>query len=68
MSESLVIVHADAGLLAQAVAARLLVQLVDAQAKRDTAGLVLTGGTIAEELHRELARRARFRRAAFREI
>src|SRR4051812_9667453 len=52
MTETAVIVHADAELLAQAVAARLLVQLVDAQAKRGAAGVVLTGGTIAAAVYR----------------
>jgi len=47
-----VVVHADPGLLAQAVAARLIVRLVDAQAKRGTADWVLTGGTIAGAVHR----------------
>src|SRR5262249_17222332 len=46
------IVHADADLLAQAVAARLLVRLVDAQAERGSAILVLTGGTIAAAVYR----------------
>jgi 6-phosphogluconolactonase len=41
-----VLVHRDAGLLAQAVAGRLVVALVDSQAARGTAALVLTGGVI----------------------
>jgi 6-phosphogluconolactonase len=52
VSETSVIVHADADLLAQAVAARLLVQLIDAQAKRGVASVVLTGGTIAAAVYR----------------
>jgi 6-phosphogluconolactonase len=52
LSEASVIVHADADLLAQAVAARLLVRLVDAQAERGSASLVLAGGTIAAAVHR----------------
>jgi 6-phosphogluconolactonase len=52
LSETSVIVHADANLLAQAVAARLLVRLVDAQAERGEASLVLTGGTIAAAVYR----------------
>lgn len=40
------IVHRDATLLAKAVAARLVTRLVDAQAARGTASLVLTGGGI----------------------
>ena len=42
-----VIVHADAELLAEAVAARLIVRLLDAQAARGQADVVLTGGRIA---------------------
>jgi 6-phosphogluconolactonase len=42
----LVIVHRDADLLAQSVAARLVTRLVDAQAARGSAHVVLTGGTI----------------------
>lgn len=41
-----VIVHRDAGLLAKAVAARLITKLVDAQAANGSASLVLTGGGI----------------------
>jgi 6-phosphogluconolactonase len=41
-----VIVHRDAGLLAKAVAARIITRLVDAQAARGSASLVLTGGGI----------------------
>jgi 6-phosphogluconolactonase len=41
-----VIVHRDAGLLAKAVAARLVTRLVDAQASKGQASLVLTGGGI----------------------
>jgi 6-phosphogluconolactonase len=41
-----VVVHRDADLLAQAVAARLVTRLVDAQATRGHAHAVLTGGTI----------------------
>ncbi|GLX05270.1 6-phosphogluconolactonase [Microbispora sp. NBRC 16548] len=41
-----VIVHRDAELLAQAVAARLITRLVDTQAARGSAHLVLTGGTV----------------------
>ncbi|WP_460369566.1 6-phosphogluconolactonase, partial [Actinocorallia lasiicapitis] len=46
MSERTVVVHPDAGLLAKAVAARLITRLVDVQAARGTASVVLTGGTI----------------------
>ena len=41
-----VVVHADQDLLCEAVAARLVTQLVDAQASRGSAHLVLTGGTV----------------------
>jgi 6-phosphogluconolactonase len=41
-----VIVHRDAGLLAKAVAARIITRLVDAQASKGSASLVLTGGGI----------------------
>ncbi|GAB2674007.1 6-phosphogluconolactonase [Thalassiella azotivora] len=41
-----VVVHADTELLCQAVAARLVTQLVDAQASRGRAHVVLTGGTV----------------------
>ncbi|RKR86990.1 6-phosphogluconolactonase [Micromonospora pisi] len=47
MSETVVEVHADPSVLAQVVAARLVVKLIDAQAARGTAGVVLTGGRIA---------------------
>jgi 6-phosphogluconolactonase len=38
--------------LAQAVAARLIVKLIDAQAERGFAGVVLTGGRVAAAVHR----------------
>ena len=41
-----IIVHRDAGLLAKAVAARAITALVDAQAARGSASIVLTGGGI----------------------
>jgi 6-phosphogluconolactonase len=40
------VVHPDADVLAEAVAARLLTRLVDVQSVRDTVHLVLTGGTV----------------------
>jgi 6-phosphogluconolactonase len=55
MSETSVIVHADADLLASAVAARLAVRLIDAQAERGLASTVLTGGRIAEKIYAALA-------------
>ncbi|GIJ77478.1 6-phosphogluconolactonase [Micromonospora phaseoli] len=52
MSEASVAVHADADLLAQAVAARLVVRLLDAQAERGQASVVLTGGRVAAAVYR----------------
>ena len=49
MSETVLVVHADAKLLAEAVAARLTVRLLDAQAERGSASVVLTGGRIAAD-------------------
>ncbi|BCJ35076.1 hypothetical protein Athai_25790 [Actinocatenispora thailandica] len=49
------IVHADAELLAEAVAARLTTRLIDAQAARGVASVVLTGGRIADAVHRAVA-------------
>lgn len=46
-----VVVHGDRERLAQAVAARLLVRLLDAQAARGEASVVLTGGTIAAAVY-----------------
>jgi 6-phosphogluconolactonase len=47
MSRPTVVVHRDAAELAAAVAARLITRLVDVQAARGEASLVLTGGSIA---------------------
>lgn len=55
MSTSLVVVHRDAKLLARAVAARIITGLVDAQAARGHASVVLTGGGIGGASLRELA-------------
>jgi len=52
MTEASVVVHGEPEVLAQAVAARLIVRLVDAQAERGAAAWVLTGGTIAGAVHR----------------
>ena len=41
-----VVVHPDAGVLAEAVAARLLTRLVDVQSHRSPVHVVLTGGTV----------------------
>jgi 6-phosphogluconolactonase len=46
VSTPTVVVHRDAEVLAQAVAARLITRLVDAQAAKGSASIVLTGGTI----------------------
>lgn len=46
-----VIVHEDAEVLADAVAARLVNRLADAQATRGTASIVLTGGRIAAKVY-----------------
>ncbi|GHJ44831.1 6-phosphogluconolactonase [Catellatospora sp. TT07R-123] len=47
-----VVVHADATVLAEAVAARLLVKLIDAQAVHGGAHAVLTGGRVAAAVYR----------------
>jgi 6-phosphogluconolactonase len=54
VSETAVVVHPDAGVLAQAAAARLIVRLVDAQASRGYACVVLTGGRVADAMYRAL--------------
>jgi len=49
-----VVVHATADLLAKAAAARLVTRLVDAQAARGLATIVLTGGGVGGAVLREL--------------
>lgn len=49
-------VHPDADALATSVAGELLTRLADAQAAGGVPQIVLTGGTIAEHIHREIAR------------
>ena len=49
-----VVVHGSPDLLAKAVAARLLTRLVDAQAARGSASVVLTGGRVGIRVLREL--------------
>ena len=49
-------VHPDGAALATAVAGELLTRLADAQAAGGVPQIVLTGGTIAEDIHREVAR------------
>ncbi len=53
-AEARVVIHADPDVLAEAAAARLAVRLVDAQAERGEADLVLTGGRIAAAIYRAL--------------
>jgi 6-phosphogluconolactonase len=53
-----VIVHEDASTLAGDVASRLLERLEEAQARGEVPQIGLTGGTIADAIHREVARRA----------
>ncbi len=55
MSTPEIIVHADASLLAKAVAARLVTRLVDAVSAAGHAHLVLTGGGIGTAVLAELA-------------
>jgi 6-phosphogluconolactonase len=47
VSPPIVVMHRDPNVLAGAVAARLITRLVDVQAARGTASIVLTGGRIA---------------------
>jgi 6-phosphogluconolactonase len=49
-------VHPDSSALATAVAGELLTRLADAQAAGGRPQIALTGGTIAEQIHREIAR------------
>lgn len=49
-------VHPDAATLATAVAGELLSRLADAQAAGGVPHVALTGGTIADAIHREVAR------------
>ncbi len=55
MTDDSVIVHSEPEVLAEAVAARLLIRLVDAQAARGMAGVVLTGGRIAAKVYQAIA-------------
>jgi 6-phosphogluconolactonase len=54
VAEASVVVHADPDLLAHAAAARLAVRLLDAQAARGSASVVLTGGGIAAKMYQAL--------------
>lgn len=55
MNTAEVVVHRDATLLARAVAARLVSRVVDAQAARGHAHMVLTGGGVGTAVLAELA-------------
>jgi 6-phosphogluconolactonase len=55
MSEASVIVHSTPDVLAEDVAARLIIKLVDAQAERGVASVVLTGGRVAARVYRAVA-------------
>ena len=50
MSRTLVVVVPDADVLAATVASRLVAKIVDAQAERGNASIVLTGGRIAAKV------------------
>ena len=50
MSKTLVVVVPDADVLAATVAARLAIKIIDAQAERGSASIVLTGGRIAAKV------------------
>jgi 6-phosphogluconolactonase len=54
MSKTLVVVVPDADVLADTVAARLALKIIDAQADRGSASVVLTGGRIAAKVLRTL--------------
>lgn len=55
MSVSEVLTHHNADLLAPAVAARLVTRLVDVQSSGRVPSVVLTGGSVADAVHREVA-------------
>ena len=52
------VVHEDASSLAGDVASRLLDRIEEAQGRGEVPNIGLTGGTIADAIHREVARRA----------
>jgi 6-phosphogluconolactonase len=54
VSEASVVVHSEPQVLAQSVAARLAIRLLDAQAERGEASVVLTGGRGAAAIYRAL--------------
>lgn len=53
-----IVVHDDASTLAGDVASRLLARLEEVQARGEVPHIGLTGGSIADAIHREVARRA----------
>ena len=55
MSSPSLVVHADAATVAAAAAARLVTNIVDGQAARGSASVVLTGGTLGTALLAEVA-------------
>lgn len=55
-AQPLIEVHDDAAALSTAVAGELLTRIADLQAAGHVPHIVLTGGTIAESIHREIAR------------
>ena len=54
-TDASVVVHSEPEVLAEAVAARLLIRLLDAQAARGVAGVVLTGGRVAAKVYQAVA-------------
>jgi 6-phosphogluconolactonase len=54
VSKTVVVVVPDADILASTVAARLVVKIIDAQAERGAASVVLTGGRIAAKVLRSV--------------
>ncbi len=56
MTEPLIEVHPDAATLATAIAGELIARLEAAQASGHVPQIALTGGTIADAVHHELAR------------
>lgn len=55
MSAPSVVIHSGPDALAEAVAARLLMRMVDVQSSGRNARIVLTGGTIADKIHAAVA-------------
>jgi len=55
VTDASVIVHSEPEVLAEAAAARLLIRLLDAQAARGVASVVLTGGRVAAKVYQAVA-------------